>query len=265
VPAHPAPSENEGVLSVLSVENEVDVYPLRDGVVVEIIREEGNAVEAGALLARLDDRELQAMLDRARASLEVAVKNVVYNEAELKARQAAYRRAQEMRRLGLNSEADLEEAEFRAKGAEADLDSAHAVVQRTQADIRLLELELEKSRIRAPFRGLVTRRYIRVGQTVHKDDKDDRCFRVSALAPLLVHFLVPETAAHRPRQGEPVKVALVSDSGRSYPARVTKVSPTVDPGSGSYDVTVQLTNPDLSTLRPGMSVRVMWGAPAARP
>lgn len=248
-------ADRRDILSVLSVEHEVDVLAQRDGVVEEILLDEGARVAKGGVLARLDDRELLARLDRARAELDVQRNNVKYNEAELKARQAAYRRAQEMYRLGLNSEAELEEAEFRAQGVSYDLESSRAMVERTRADIRLLELELEKTRIRAPFSGVVARRHIRPGQTVLKDD---RCFRLSQLAPLLVRFQVPETAAHRPRPGESVNVVPLSDSHRVYAARIQKVSPTVDAASGSYDITARLTEPDLTELRPGMSVRVLW-------
>lgn len=260
--ARSAGAEEEGLLSVLSVEQEVDVLAQRDGVVVEILQDEGSWIERGAILARLDDRNLQVQMERARADLEVAQNNAKYNEAELKARQAAYRRAQEMREHGLNSDADLEEAEFKAKGAEYDLQSWKAVVERTRADIRLLELELEKTRIRAPFSSVVARRYLRAGQNVLKDEK---CYRVSQLAPLLVRFLVPEATPRRPRVGDLVNVAPVSDGQRLYTARVQKVSPTVDPASGSYDVTARLTEPDLKELRPGMSVRVLFRAAPSRP
>ena len=264
-PATPAPStprataSGQEILSVLSVEHEVDVLAERDGVMVEIAQDEGARVSKGTVLARLDDRHLLAELDQARASLSVAENNVKFNEAELKARQAAYRRAQEMNKLGLNSQADLEEAEFRAEGAEYDLASWGAIVDRTKAEIRKLEIDLEKTRLRAPFGGVVARRYANLGQNVIKDDK---CFRVSEMNPLQVRFLVAETAGRRPRAGEIVNVVAVSDSQRVYPARITLVSPTVDPASGSYDVTARLTGSDLGELRPGMSVKVLWEAAA---
>lgn len=249
----PAPD----IVSVLSVEHEVDLLAQRDGVVTEIAQDEGSRVRAGVLLGRLDDRDLKAELARDQANLQVAESNVKYNEAELKARQAAYRRAQEMFRLGLNSEAELEEAEFRAKGVEYDLQSWHAQVDKAKAEIRLIEVELDKTRLQAPFDGVVARRYIRVGQTVQKGDK---CFRLSQLGPLQVRFLVPETTSHRPQRGDAVHVIPLSDSQRVYQAKIIKVSPVVDAASGSYDVTAQLTEKDVSELRPGMSVRVAWQA-----
>ena len=258
-PAAAAPSDTLEILSVLSVEREVDLMAQRDGVVEEILYDQGARVEKGTVLARLDDRELRAQLDRARADLESAQNDVKYNEAELKANQAAYRRAQEMHKLGLSSDAELEEKEFKATGSGHDLAGARARLDRSQAELRLLELELEKTGIRAPFGGVVSLRYIRPGQTVTKDEK---CFRLSQLAPLQVQFLVPEIAARRPRAGELVNVAPMGDTQRVYVARIQRVSPTVDPASGSYDVTAVLTGSDLAELRPGMAVKVLWGGSA---
>lgn len=256
VSALPAKStESLEILSVLSVEREVDVLGQRDGILVEILHDQGAHVEQGTVLARLDDRDLLAQMDRARADLQATEYGVKYNEAELKANQAAYRRALEMHKLGLNSDAQLEEAEFKARGSQYDLESWRAAVERSRADIRKLEIDLEKTRIRAPFSGVVARRYIHPGQNVVKDEK---CFRLSQLAPLQVRFLVPETAARKPRLGEVVNVVPVSDSQRVYAAKIQKLSPVVDPASGSVEVTAQLRGTDVRALRPGMAVRVLW-------
>lgn len=245
--------------SVLSVELEMDLLTQRRGVVQHLYVDQGSVVQKGALLAKLEDRDLLAQLDKERANLQVAENNVKYNEAELKAKEAAYRRARQMREAGLNSEADLEEAEFHAKGAQYDLDSWRAAVERQKADIRILELELERTQIRAPFAGVIARRYIRVGQDVLKDDK---CFRLSQLSPLRVRFLVPETSPRRPRVGETVRMTIVADPSLTASARISTVSPVVDAASGSFEVVATLANPSRD-LRPGMSVRVFWLASTA--
>lgn len=249
-------SASREILSVLSVEHEVDVLAQRDGTVTGIDAEEGATVDKGALLARLDDRTTAAQLDKARADLRVAESNVKYNEAEVKAKEARLRRAQEMSRLGLNSQADLEEAEFQAKGSVFDLDSWHAAVDRSKAEVHVLEIELEKTRIRAPFHGVVARRYIREGQNLLKDEK---CFRLSQLGPLQLHFQVPETSGRRPVAGDLVRGELASDSHRSFEARIRRVSPTVDAASGTYEVMAELDAPAERDLRPGMAVNLLWG------
>ncbi len=252
--AHPETLE---ILSVLSVERAVDLLAQREGVVEKISYDQDSWVEKGAVMAQLDDRELQTRLQNARLDLEIAQNNLKYAQAQSKAMGAEYRRQQELHKYGLGSDSALDEAEFKANGAGFDEESWRATVTRKQFEIHALELEMEKTRIIAPFGGYVARRYIREGQNVVKNDP---CFRLSQLAPLEVRFLVPESAGGRPKSGAGLKVVPVDDASRTYEARVKLVSPTIDPASGSYDVTAQLTQPDLDRLRPGMAVKVLWPA-----
>ena len=268
VPAKPANSGD--ILSVLTVEHQIDVTAQRDGLVTSVAQDEGSAVKSGDILAQIDDRTLQMELIKANSDLQVEENNRKYKEAELKAKSAALRRQQQLRALGLSSDADLEAAEFEAKAAEYDLHGYEALVESGHAEINRLKLEEDQTRIRAPFSGVIVRRYLREGQSIAKGDK---CFRVSQLAPLQVQFQVPESSGHRPALGAPVELSLVEDSSRTLTARVRKVSPTIDAASDSYDVLAQLTGTGTSDLRPGMTVRVVWpgathamtSAPAAHP
>jgi RND family efflux transporter MFP subunit len=243
------------ILSALSVEHQVDVSAQRDGVIVSLAAEEGKSVKASDVLGQIDDRNVQMEIIKARDDLQVAQNNVKYKEAELKAKGAAYKRQQQLRALGISSDADMEAAEFAAKAAEYDMHGWEALTESSQAEIHRFEIELDQMKIRSPFAGVVVRRYVREGQTVSKSDK---CFRVSQLSPLLVQFPVPEGSTRHLDHGAIVELSLVGDSKRIVSARVVKISPTVDPASDSYDVTAQLAGPGISDLRPGMAVRVLW-------
>lgn len=259
----PAPSHDTlEILSVLSVERSVDLLAQRDGVVKEIFYDEQGFAKEGAELARLDDRELLAKIQNTRLDLQVAENNLKFIQAERKAKEAAYRRQQELRKCGLSSQAALEEAEFRAKGAGYDEASWSAGVERKKSEIHELEIELEKTRFIAPFSGYVVRRSIRVGQNVVKNDP---CFRISQLRPLEVKFLVPESAGEQPKAGATFKVLVVEDSSHDCGARVKMVSPTIDPASGSYVVTAELKDSDSDHLRPGMAVKVLWPMKSRKP
>lgn len=248
------------ILSVLSVEHQVDLAAERDGVVLSIAKDEGGAVRAGDILGQLDDRDLQMELIKARDDLNVSQNNVKYKEAEVKAKDAAFRRQQQLREYGLSSEADLEQAEFEAKGAEYDLHGWEALVQSSEAEVRRIQIEIDQTRLRAPFSGVVVSRYIRQGEALKKGDK---CFRVSQLAPLQVRFQIPEGSPQRPQRGAAVALSLISDATHELQAQIVKISPTVDPASDSYDVVAQLAETRHSGLLPGMAVRVHW--PAAAP
>lgn len=243
------------ILSVLSVEHQVDVSSERDGVVIKIPGEEGNSIKAGETLGQLDDRGLQMELIKARDDLEVSKNNVKFKEAELKAKNAAYHRQQQLRELGLSSQADLEVAEFQAKGAEYDLHGWEALIESGQAEIQRIQIQIEQMRLHAPFSGVIVRRYVREGQAVAKGDK---CFRVSQLGPLQVQFQISGSSGGRPQIGQAIRLELVGFSKQLLTARVSKVSPTVEPGSDSYNVLAQLNSPPSPDVRPGMAVRIDW-------
>ncbi len=267
IPPSPAASaktsEPGDILSILTVEHQVDLSSQRDGVVTSLSKDEGSVVNAGDILGHLDDRTLQQELIKARNDLKVTENNLQFKAAELKAKGAAYRRQQQLREAGLSSQADLEQAEFEAKGAEFDMHGYEALVESGKAEIHRLEIQIDQTVLRAPFSGVVVRRYIREGQAIAKGDK---CFRVSQLYPLQVRFQISELASPRPVTGAPVNLVLLDGSNRSLSAKVVKVSPTVDPSSDSYDVVAQLVGAGLSNLRPGMAVRVEWpGTPLSRP
>ncbi|HXO05683.1 MAG TPA: efflux RND transporter periplasmic adaptor subunit [Candidatus Sulfotelmatobacter sp.] len=251
----PKSPEAGDILSVLTVEHQVDLSSQRDGTVTSLAKDEGSVVKSGEILGQLDDRSLQQELIKARDDLKVTQNNLQYKAAELKAKAAAFRRQQLLREAGLSSQADLEAAEFEAKGAEYDMHGYEALVESGQAEIHRLEIEIDQTVLRAPFSGVVVRRYVREGQAIAKGDK---CFRVSQLYPLQVQFQISELASPRPALGAPVNLILLGGTNRQLAAKVVKVSPTVDPSSDSYDVVAQLTGPGLSELRPGMAVRVGW-------
>ena len=255
----PAPSAKSAgandILSVLSVEHQVDVSTQLDGLVVSVAKDEGSVVRAGDVLGQLDDRTLQMEMIKARDDLAVSQNNVKYKEAELKAKGAALHRQQQLHDLGLSTQADLDGAEFEAKAAEYDMHGWEALVESGNAQIHQYEIEIDHTRLRAPFSGVVVRRYVREGQSVAKQEK---CFRVSQLAPLQVQFQVPETSGRRPERGAAVNLALLGDANREIHARVIKVGPIVDPSNDSYNVTALLSGPGIADLRPGMAVRVDW-------
>ena len=253
-----APTARE-IPAVLTVEHEVDVMAEHDGEVMALDADEGSKMEAGGLLARLDDRQVEAQLEQARADLKVSEYNVKYNEAELHANESKLERAQLMFKEGLGSKADLDAAEFHAKGSAYDLESWKANVEKHRAELKSLEITMTKTRIRAPFAGVVSRRYVRQGDVVTKGTK---CFRLSQLSPLLVEFQVPEADAHKPALDQPVRGTLLSDPNRTFDARITRVGPVVDAASGSYDVTAALLMPP-PDLKPGMAVRITWPAPTS--
>jgi len=81
---------------------------------------------------------------------------------------------------------------------------------------------------------------------------------VTAEAPLLMRFTLPEKFFGKIKNGQPVEVSSVDATAEKHPARVKQVSPVVDPSSGTFEVLVELTG-DRGSLRPGMTALAHLG------
>jgi RND family efflux transporter MFP subunit len=251
----PIPSKAEDFVMVsgpLIVEHQVDVTAQRDGIVTSILAEVSIRVKAGSVLARLDDRQLSANLEAARAktrSVEADLKNW---QAEAEVMQADYVRAQKLWDLKLISEEQLQHAKFKAESEQWDIGRVRELLSTSRQEERSLELELEKASVTAPFDGLVARRYVRAGQTV---TKGERLFWVTAEAPLRMRFTLPEKFVGHLKKGEELPLTSPDAPQEKHTARVIEVSPVVDPSSGTIEVLAELMGPR-GELRPGMTASV---------
>lgn len=243
------------------VENQVDVLAQREGMVTDILADVGKVVHKGDLLARLDDRQLTAQRDATEAKLHSCEANLKDWEAETNVAEADYKRAKQMRDAGINTEVELDHAHYKYVGSQFEIEKAKNDLQNAQATLRDFQLELQKTRIEAPFDGVVARRYVRAGQKV---SSGDRLFWVSAEAPLLVKFTLPERLMGKVKKGDEVYVSSVALPDTRHPAKVMQMSPVVDPASDSVDVMAELQGKP-AELRPGMTANVRLSAPASKP
>lgn len=234
------------------VENQVDVVAQQGGLIAEIVADVGAAVHKGQLLALLDDRQASAQRDAAQAKLKSCEANLNDWEAETKLAQADLDRAQRMRESGINTQEELDHARYKLVGSQYEIEKAQRELDGARDSLRVSELELQKTRIEAPFDGVVARRYVRAGQTAAPGD---RMFWVSAVAPLLVKFTLPERFLSRIKTGNVVYVSSLSAPEQAHPARVVEMSPVVDPASDSIDVVARLEGKP-EGLRPGMTANI---------
>jgi RND family efflux transporter MFP subunit len=234
------------------VEHQIEVMSQRDGIVAKIFVDTGARVKAGALLAQLDDRQITANLEAARAKSRGVQAELKNWQSEAQVLKADYARAQNLWDLGLTSEEQLQHAKYKAESDQWDIKRVEESLNTARQDERSLEIELEKTKIIAPFQALVARRYLHEGQNVAKGD---RMFWITAEGPLMMRFTVPENFFGRIKRGQLMEVNSPDVPGESHAARVKQVSPVIDPSSGTFEVLVELTG-DRGTLRPGMNANV---------
>ncbi len=236
----------------LVVDNQVELTAEREGTVKEILAEPGKRVAKGDLLAQLDDRQISADLEAARAKTRSTENDLKNWEAEAKVLEADYERARKMWDAQLITKEQLDHARYKAESDQWDVKRVQELTANSRATERSLELELEKTRIRAPFSGVVARRYVNPGQPVAKGE---RLFWITATSPLLVRFTLPETFIGKVRRGQTVSVSSPDVAGEEHRARIRQLSPVVDPASGTIDVEAEVLG-GADKLYPGMTASI---------
>ena len=173
-------------------------------------------------------------------------------EAEEMTAKADLHRAEEMRADKIISEETWEHAKYRVDETIAEVNHNHDEEAVAEADLRTANLQLEQSHIVAPFAGVVGRSSVRPAQEVKAGDV---LFWVTAVAPLRVLFTVPESAMAAFSVGKPIELSTADYPGLRQAGRIIRVSPVVDPASGSVQVIGAVIRPS-PLLKPGMSMQV---------
>ncbi len=236
----------------LVAEQQADIAAERDGRIVTIAVQVGDRVQKGQLLAAFDDRELQAQCDSDKARVESLKAQVHEWESEQKADEADLRRADYMRTQKIRSEEDWEHVKYKLDETIAEVSRYRAEEAGAEATLRDASIQREQSRIVAPFAGVVGRSSVRTAQQVKKGDV---LFWITAERPLRVLFTVPETAMASFPEGTTLELTTVDYPALRQSARIERVSPVVDPASGSVQVVGRVLDPS-PLLKPGMTMQV---------
>lgn len=203
---------------------EADVTAKVDGEVRDLHVEEGDMVKKDQILATLDGDRLRLELSESRA--------------RLRKMQRDFQRNKELQDKGLISEGDFEKIQY-------DLEAL-------EASYNLASLELDYTQIRAPISGVVSERYLKLGNTVKTGDP---VFRVTSLDPLVVYLFVPEREFRKIAAGQPVQIEIDALPESAVDATVTRISPIVDAATGTFKITIELRGAD-RRIKPGMFGRM---------
>jgi membrane fusion protein (multidrug efflux system) len=194
------------------------------GEIQEILVEEGDDVVSGQLLARLDGDRLR---------LEVA-----QSDANLQKLKRDFQRNIDLKEKGLISTGDFEKLQYETEAVEA----GH----------NLAKLELSYTEIRAPINGVISERFVKIGNTI---EANIPMFQVTSLEPLVSYLHVPEREYRRLESGQVVTIKIDALQGTEFSGVVARVSPVVDPETGTFKITIEVSD-QTRRLKPGMFGRI---------
>ncbi len=212
-----------------------------EGRITDFLRDEGARVEHDEVVLEIDPERRKHELAAARARLEQA-------RARLRSEERETRRIRTLRDKGAVSGAQLD-------AAETALQLAQANVAAESSNVGLAEQSFTKASVRAPFTGFVARRHVSAGEYVQPGKP---LFELVSLDPLEVEFHVSELDSGRVHEGQEVSVSVAPFPDASFPARVTVVSPIIDPMTRTLRVKASLVDAE-TRLRPGLFARADLG------
>ena len=203
----------------------VDVRSRTSGQVVSILKEEGDPVRVGSVLARLDAEA---------ARLQVTQMEVAHQDAR-----RTFQRDEKMYQQKLVSDERFE--------------NSKAQLDRTFAQLEQAKLNLSYTTISSPVEGTLTIRSVEVGNMVTNNLV---VFSVADFDPLLARIRIPEKNIGKVAVGQGARIQVESAPDRIFGGHVKMISPVVDPESGTIKVTIEIPGGGDGLLRPGMFASV---------
>lgn len=220
-----APAVDEvGAVGTLRADEAVTIRPEIAGRIAEIRFNEGQSVARGAVLVKLDQAELAAVLASSTAQAQLD-------------------------RQRLERAEDLFTKRFISQQA---LDESRSGYARSVAKQKEDQARLAKTEMRAAFPGVAGLRQVSEGQYVAAGTDIARLEKIDQLK---MDFRIPEAFSGRLKAGQPLKVLVDAHAGRVFPGSVYAIEPGVDDQTRTVLLRARVANPELR-LRPGMFARV---------
>lgn len=233
------------------------------GYLLKVAYKDGDVVEGGKLLFQIDPATYEATLEAVEAQERAADSNLKLAESEFA----------RVRKLVMDRAASREELEVwtaKALVARADKDKARAAIKQAKID-------LDHTRVKAPFTGRVSRTQVNEGTLINAGGGDTLLSTIVSVGPVYVYFNVDERAVLRYRRDYartvnngkepngkappiaelkiPVHVALEGEEGYPHHGLVEYADPKLDGGTGTLEVRGRLDNPT-GLLQDGMRARI---------
>lgn len=216
--------ESISLVGDLMANEMVEIQAEADGVIFEILFDEGQTVEKDQALFRLDDRKLEAMLAESQANFELS-------------------------RITFERDKKLLEDKLISQ---QEFDQTAARYEFNMATLKLRQRQLRDTSISAPFAGIVGERQVSPGQVIRASqtltwivDND----------PVLIKVNVPERFLGVVRQGQTINFEVNSYPGEKFTGDIDFISPYVDPETRTAVVKARAANPD-GHLKPGMFINL---------
>jgi len=232
------------------------------GRVIEVLVDEGMAVESGQVLARLDDADARRQAEAYRANRNVAAAAMAEIDVNIADAERRLRRTHELHGDGVASEQDLDTATAAVDALKARLVVARRNLEASEAQLAVAVQDLENYTIRAPFAGIAVSKDAQPGEMVSPVSAGGGFTRTGIstivdMTSLEIEVDVNESYIARVAPGQPAEAILDAYPGWRIPATVRTIIPTADRQKATVKVRLTFDALDPRIL-PDMGVKVAF-------
>lgn len=232
------------------------------GKVVEVHVEEGLAVKAGQVLARLDDTTQRRYFELAEAELAASRRTAAETEVRLKEAQLNLDRARALVKDGISGQAELDKAVAEVDALKARLDLTREQVAVAERQVAVRRTDLDDTIIRAPFAGIAISKDAQPGEMVSPVSAGGGFTRTGIstivdMSSLEIEVDVNESFINRVTPGQKVEATLDAYPDWKIPSHVITIVPTADRQKATVLVRIGFERLDPRIL-PDMGVKVAF-------
>jgi len=233
-------TEGIEVIGTLSPKYQAEMKSEYGGVVAQVYVNDWAKVRKGDPLLKVDTREGEVLLQKAKAALEMAKAGQLEAEAAVARADREYDRAVKLQESGLLTRQGMDDARTQKEAASARVAAANAQAAAAREDVSHATTRLSKAVIRSPFDGTVAERLVNAGDLVGEMQKV--VFRLVDNRLLELTVSVPSTGMAALRVGQPVRFSTDAFPGREFDGKVAHINPSVSPGDRSVRVIAEVRN-----------------------
>lgn len=229
-----------------------ELYARTDGPIVAVYAGAGDRVSKGQLLAQIDPSEAQQRVRQADAALRMAQATLQQRQAGLQVADANAKRSETLAAQKLLSESDYDVKKAELVTAQSQLELARAQIEQAKANLSAANLELDKTKVIAPFDGYIGTRHLDQGAYATTNRS---VFSIVDLSLIRTTIAIPGKDAVHIKVGQTATVTADVLPGKKFNGAVARMSSVFDPQTDTVEAEVDVPNPD-AELRPGMFASV---------
>jgi RND family efflux transporter MFP subunit len=233
-------SERIEVTGTLSPKHQAEMKSEYAGVVAQVYVNDWAKVRKGDPLLKVDTREGEVLLLKAKAALQMARAGQLEAGSAVARADREYDRAVKLQESGLITRQGMDDARTQQEEAAARIAAAKAQVAAAGEDVAQATTRLSKAVLRSPFDGTVAERLVSAGDLVGEMQKV--VFRLVDNRLLELTVSVPSSEMAPLRVGQPVRFSTDAFPGREFEGKIAHINPSVSPGDRSVRVIAEVPN-----------------------